>query len=533
MRTQCSASAVALVLSLCACHREHGTGAAAAAGAAARRTIGASIPLPSDGDARLVTGGKGSASVHYQPGAHVFERDVALRSLAAVSGDGWTLLFDHATPELRALSPGDVLVIKGLLARKVLAVEHDGDSVAVLTGAARLGEVLRDGQIRFEAPVRFTHEVAAVPTSRRTLADALLELGVGTAHAQDVGKEAVDLYKKIKKYGSKTVSTVTDDWDAVYSAVPGDGRIDLSVQLTREHAGFRGLITGKGYVADFDLAADIGVERGLLDRLDVTFRRVNGLMNFNWEVGMDTPGGYAKQTKIKFPGAVSIPLYQMLDGFPLFLEISSAMIIQPVITGGQEYSHGAFRITYDGAQHFRAHSGNIDPDGKVTGSIAVLDDRNISALAPVGMVINLAAPRIELTMNPLRMLGEVQGGSLQKTLQAGAKQVDAIAQRLLEQVGNTSLADRIPPELATIGLGKVADAMRSDAAAFLQVISSAAATHSGSSVIAPCTHTDVGIQVSVGASAQAFGQEVGSVSKKIFEQKLTRVNPPNIRLCNY
>jgi hypothetical protein len=31
---------------------------------------------------------------------------------------------------------------------------------------------------------------------------------------------------KIKKYGSKTVSTVTDDWEAVYSAVPGDGRID-------------------------------------------------------------------------------------------------------------------------------------------------------------------------------------------------------------------------------------------------------------------------------------------------------------------
>lgn len=533
MRTFSAISAVAVALSLAGCHRQHGGRDAAAAGAGARRTIGATIALASDGDARFVGGATGSASVRYQPGAHVIERDAALRSLAEVSSDGWTLRFDPAGPELRALSAGDVLVIKGLLARKVLAVEADGNSVAFLTGPAQLGEVVREGRIHFEAPVRFTREVATGPGSPRTLADAVMELGVATAHAQDVGKEAVDLYKKVKKYGSKTVSTVTDDWDAVYSAVPGDGRIDLTVQLTREHAGFRGLITGKGYVADFDLAADIGIERGLLDRLDVTFRRVNGLMNFNWEVGMDAPGGYAKQTKIKFPGAVSIPLYEMLDGFPLFLEISSAMIIQPVITGGQQYSHGAFRITYDGAEHFRAKAGNIDPDGKVTGSIAVLDDRNISAVAPVGMVINLAAPRIELTMNPLRMLGEVQGGSLQKTLQAGAKQVDKIAETLLEKVQGTSLADRVPPELASIGLGKVADAMRSDATAFLQVISTASATHSGSSVIVPCTHTDVGITVSVGASAQAFGQEVGSVSKHIFEQKLTRINPPGIRLCDY
>jgi hypothetical protein len=250
-------------------------------------------------------------------------------------------------------------------------------------------------------------------------------------------------------------------------------------------------------------------------------------------VGKETPGGEAKKTKIKLPGAVTIPLYQLLDGFPLFLEISSAMIIQPVLTGGQQYTHGEFRVTYDGAQHFRARAGNIDPDGKVTGSIAVLNDRHISALAPVGMVINLAAPRIELTMNPLRMLGEVTGGGLEKTLKAGAKQVDEIAQRLLEKVKGTSLGERVPAGLAEVGLGKAADAMRSDAAAYIQLISSAATTHSGASVITPCTYMDVGVTVSVGASAQAFGQQVGSVGKNIFEQKFTRITPPGTRLCTY
>jgi hypothetical protein len=502
-------------------------------GGAARAAIGATIALGSDEDARLVAGGTGSAAVQYQASARVVTRDEAVRSLAGVSSDGWTLLFDPAGSALRAVRPGDVLVVKGLLARKVLAVEAAGTSVALLTGPAQLGEVVRDGRIRLRAPVRFTPEVAAVPDRVRSLAAAVFGLPIPAARAQDVGKEAVNLYRKAKKYTSKTVEAVADDWEVKYSAVPGNGRIDLSLQLRRDIYGFHGLITGTGHLTDFDLDADIGVDRGTLDQLEVAFRRVNGVMNFTWEVGKETPGGEAKKTKIKLPGAVTIPLYQLLDGFPLFLEISSAMIIQPVLTGGQQYTHGEFRVTYDGAQHFRARAGNIDPDGKVTGSIAVLNDRHISALAPVGMVINLAAPRIELTMNPLRMLGEVTGGGLEKTLKAGAKQVDEIAQRLLEKVKGTSLGERVPAGLAEVGLGKAADAMRSDAAAYIQLISSAATTHSGASVITPCTHMDVGVTVSVGASAQAFGQQVGSVGKNIFEQKFTRITPPGTRLCTY
>jgi hypothetical protein len=41
------------------------------------------------------------------------------------------------------------------------------------------------------------------------------------------------------------------------------------------------------------------------------------------------------------------------------------------------------------------------------------------------------------------------------------------------------------------------------------------------------------VTVSVGSSAQAFGQQVGSVGKNIFEQKFTRITPPGTRLCTY
>lgn len=503
------------------------------AGAGPRKAIGATIALGSDQDARLVEGGTGSASIQYQASARVMERDEVIRSLAGVSTDGWTLLFEPAGSGLRALQAGDVLVVKGLFARKVLAVEHTGDGVALLTAEAELAEVIRDGTIRFRAPIRFTPEVAAVQPTSRSLGNPLWALGIRDAYAQDdVGKEAVRLYNSARKYGTKAVGVVTDDWQAVYSAVPGDGRIDLSLQLTREHYGFRGLITGNGYLKDFDLGADIGVEQSVVKRLEVNFERINGLMNVLWEVGMETPGGYAKETKIKLPGAISIPLYQLLDGFPLFLEISSAMIIQPVITGGQQWTHGAFRVGWDGYQHLTARAGNIDPAGNVTGEILLVNERTFSALAPLGMIINMAAPRIELSMNPLRMLGEVSGGTLDKSITAAGKTLDDIAQRLIDKAKGTSLGARIPPGLTEVGLAQVANAMKSDAMAYIQLITTATTAASGSSALFPCTRVELAITGSVGASAQAFGQQVGHVSKTILERKLAWSDAPGNELCN-
>jgi len=35
----------------------------------------------------------------------------------------------------------------------------------------------------------------------------------------------------------------------------------------------------------------------------------------------------------------------------------------------------------------------------------------------------------------------------------------------------------------------------------------------------------------VGASAEAWGSSVGTVSKEIFKKSMTRVDPPGMRLC--
>jgi hypothetical protein len=462
-----------------------------------------------------VKGGKGSAKVDYQPLARVLTREDALASLRAVSSDGRTLLFDASNRTLAALKAGDVLVLRGLCARKVLEVLVDGPVVAVLTESAALTDVVNEGRIRIDAPIRFTEQAAPGFAG-------IVDNIIPAAHAAAPGN---------------SVSASKKDWNATYTVTPSKGRLDVALTLTRDIYGFKAIVTGQGYLTDFDLQSDIEIQQGSLTQLQATFKRINGVMNITWEVGKETPGKYEDVVQIKLPAAITVPLYSLLDGFPLFLEVTSAVIAQPFIQGGMQYSHGKFRITYDGAQGFRAKEGTIDPEGNISGDIKFLEDRHISAVAPVGMVVGIAAPRIELTLDPLKMLSELQEkGGLQKVMQNAAAKADEYAGKLKEKLAGTTAGKALEAASKAMGdptAGQMVDSMKSTAAAYINFSAVSAMTNSGLSAIAPCTHTDLTVTISVGASAQAFGQKLPRVSKDIFQKKITRIDPPTAKLCQY
>jgi len=473
------------------------------------------------GGSPYVRGGTGSATVAYQPNVHVMERADGLKALSAVSRDGSTLLFAAPGPAIQSLKVGDILVIKGLLARKVLATDVQGSQFAVLTTRANLGEVIKDGHIKFDAPIRFSRRVASESPNRgpwNSPFERVLSLAVPEAHAQ------------VSKLASGVSKAVVNGWEATYSITPGNGRMDVDLKLTRDVGGFKALITGKGYVDDFDLSSGIDVKGGVVDQFDVAFKKLNGVMNFTWEVGKETPGPYRESDRIKLPGALTVPLYELLDGFPLFLEVSAAVIVHPFIAGGMQYSHGAFRVTYDGSQGFQAKEGTMDAEGKVSGDIKFLEDRHISAVAPVGMAVNFAAPRIELTLNPLAELSAVSGGNVQGQISEAAEKADKVADFLIRK----TLGDETADQAKSIGfsMSKAADAMKSEAAAYVQVVTMSAVSNSGMSAIGgPCTNTDLGITVSIGARAEAFGQNVGSTDTTVFRKSFKKVDPPNSRVC--
>src|SRR5262245_54606424 len=125
--------------------------------------------------------GSGSAQVTYQPAVRVLEQDEGLAAVVGVSTDGWTLVFDGHAAKLQGLKAGDVVVIKGEIARKVLAVEvqPDGD-VAAFTQSPTLSEAFQQADVKLDAKIRFTHQTS----SREPSIWDLLE---GTAHADGPG----------------------------------------------------------------------------------------------------------------------------------------------------------------------------------------------------------------------------------------------------------------------------------------------------------------------------------------------------------
>lgn len=485
------------------------------------------------GQAAFVSGGSGSARIAYQPAARVVERDRALAMLGAVSTDGWMLALDAAAPELRDLRAGDVLVFKYLLARRVVAADTEGAFVYVLTESAQLGDVVRQGHIEFDAPIRFGSRMADAARLRPLdwLADAL----VPPAYAQEPVQQGYDPdpFKKARQKGELKAakemaqSVFTKGWKTTFSATPSANRIDLALTMTKELAGMKAVINGAGYLTDFDMSSKIDVEQGVVERLEAMSKRMNGVMNFSWEAGTETPGAHTGDDRIKLPSPIKIPLAEFVGGLPLFLEIGGALIIKPAFSGGSEISKGAFRVTYDGYQHFSAKEGNIDSDGNVKGDIEFVSSQNISPLAPHGFVLAVAAPRVELKLG---MESVLEGWD---PIKKAAERVDKIEETLLKKLLTPEQYEAFEQSpLAGLKIGKViTDIVKSDADAFIEVVTSSGMSFSGISVMIPCTRTDIHLLVKVGASAHAIGQEVGKTEKDIFTKDFARVEPPGVRLC--
>jgi hypothetical protein len=374
--------------------------------------------------------GHGSLSVTYKTGTRVLSRGDGERLILGVTRNGAGLLLDGQNEVAKALKDGDVIFVKELLARKVVAVRpyEDGNIIA-LTEPAGLTDIVDNAKISVSKPVRFDVGGVAAGDPFQRLADLIMP----RAEAQTIEQSRL---AGAAEQGAKDArdniiialkDAIIEDWKVTCTPWRSKGKINLHLEMTRDIAGLRCVITGDGYLQNFDYSCDIDIEKSSYQKLQTGLKDLNGVMNFAWEASTETPGAHTGDYRFKLPAVIQIPLYKMLDGFPLFLEIDSAFIIKPAFSGGQEFSRGAFRITYDGYQHFSAKEGNIDSAGEVTGGIQFAKGRNISAVAPLGMVIGFAVPRIEMTFgfNKILTFGDMK---------AAASKVDAAADWLAKKV---------------------------------------------------------------------------------------------------
>ena len=242
------------------------------------------------------------------------EAEEGRKALIGLSSNEATLLLDSSNPTARSLRAGDVLLIKQLVARNVLGTELTPDGVVVLTQRARLVDVIQEGQIRIQAPVRFGVARAAAPPAPQSFSASWTSLFAEPAYAQSPESNAMskseakgtaDAYKNMAKGAFKSV---VEGWDTTFEATPGEGKTDLNIILKKSVGGFEALITGQGYMSDFDFDSTIDMSQSSLQNMDTSFNNLNGQMNFQWQVAKDTGGVMAEESRIKLPGAIEVPL---------------------------------------------------------------------------------------------------------------------------------------------------------------------------------------------------------------------------------
>jgi len=476
----------------------------------------------------LPSNASGYAHVTYRENVRAMEEAEARQAVIGLSTDEAAFLFDSTNATARALHAGDVLLIKNLTARKVLGTEDTPDGLVVLTEPAELTDVIEDGNIHIEAPVRFGALRAAASQAKPFWSlDSLLaepayaQSPEGVMADKAAAQGTNDAYGNIAK---GLLHAVIDDWDTSYQATPGEGRTNLNLTLKKSVYGIEALITGQGYISNFGFQSDIGVSKGAVQNMDTAFKNLNGVMNFQWVIAKDSSGVLAEESRFKLPGALEVPLSELVGGLPMYLEVSAAILVHPAITGGKEYSKGQFRITYDGYQHFKVKPGNVDSDGKMTGDIDLGDHEDLSPVAPLGMVVAFCAPRIELSFGLHKLYDTL------KNIKEAADTVDKYADKIAKRLFNAQQYANFQKNKLKLG-DTFKKSLKSDAMMYLQTIATSASSFSGNSAIIPCERYDLIFLAQMGASAELAGISLGKTEKDIFRIAKTKIDPPGAREC--
>ena len=114
----------------------------------------------SESEIRFGIAPKRGPGVTYQDGIILMEQgDRAIRSFAS---DGLSWTFDANAPQVNEIQVGKVLFATDRCAGRVLAVQHNGNSVSVVLGPVQLNELVKEGNFAYDQPLDLNNAIAVV-----------------------------------------------------------------------------------------------------------------------------------------------------------------------------------------------------------------------------------------------------------------------------------------------------------------------------------------------------------------------------------
>lgn len=419
-----------------------------------------------------------------------------LDSIRSISSDNTTFVFNPSDNAASRLKQGSVLFVPGIAMRKVdVATNQDGNLV-VVTEDATLPEAFKNANIHWSTPVNFAE---AQRQMQSALPAAPVYIYSGLAGALDT------------VYADSSLSFSGDDdgWNYTVKAVPQPGKLNIDMEVSRSYNGIVVKVDGSGDIQNFENTADIVIKDSQLQSMDYENKGLNGSVNFNWEAAKDGGGVEAGEQRIKLPSSFSIPM--PIGGLPFSLEVSEALLLHPAFTGGKEVARGRFNVTYNGTQGFDVKQGNINQEGQGNADGSILDHFSLAPVAPVGFVAAVSMPRVELKLGTDSVFQVVKHYA-----------PPGLADGLLNALKKTPFGNWIQQQAS--------DKLRTNAAAFAQVIISTSTIAAGVGSLVPCQRAQLITTITVGANATILGKEKGKISKDIFRQEKTITVPP-LKAC--
>jgi len=292
------------------------------------------------------------------------------------------------------------------------------------------------------------------------------------------------------------------------SVTPSSNRLDMTFKVSKSAAGMNVMTSAKGFLKDFLSSADIQVAQGDVNDFSYNASDLNGEMDVNYAATRDGDAAGIDKPNIKLPPLAKIPM--PIDGIPFMLTINANLILKPGFGAKKEAASGSFQITYNGDEGFQVKGGNSQASGKIdgTGSIGKIET---ASLAPHGILIGLAAPKVTLSLG----------------LQS--------AMDVLQSAFPSGLADSVSDFLANTSAGKwakqkVNTSFKTEASAYVQTVAVGTMASEGSLGMIPCKLTRLLLQFQGGADAYMLGKKAAD-KDLILAKKEFVVREPDINAC--
>jgi hypothetical protein len=416
------------------------------------------------------------------------------RILKSIGSDGDVFVFDNSDKRIQDLREGQMLLLDNVAIRKVLAIAKKDNLIVVGTDYAALPDFIQQGQLKWNAPIRFGSLFAqnAMPLGLHS-APVMWWVPDGTVYAST---------------GGLSYSGKVDGWDTSMSVTPSPNRLDMQFKVSRSVQGMTVMVSSKGFLKDFMSSADIQVAQGDMSNFSYNASNLNGEMNVEYAATRDGDAAGIDKPNIKLPPLAKIPM--PIDGIPFMLTINANLILKPGFGAKKEAASGSFHVTYNGDEGFQVKGGTSQPSSNIdgTGSFGRIDT---ASLAPHAILVGLAAPKITLSLG----------------MQS--------AMDVLQEAFPSSLADSLSDFLSKSSAGKWAkkqmnSTFKTEAAAYVQTVAVGTMTSAGSLAMVPCKLTHLLLQFQGGADVYLLGQK-GADKELVFAKKDFVVRDPDINAC--